>query len=99
MVAERYVDSAETETLGLSKIGECNMALPSDFSAKLLATLQKRKVNPICELCGQNNWAVVDQAVSVQITDLSGGFSRHKILDAYHHVMSRPDPDFVPNFI
>lgn len=51
------------------------MALPSDFSAKLLATLQERKVNPICELCGQNNWAVVDQAVSVQITDLSGRFS------------------------
>lgn len=51
------------------------MPMPPDFREKLLSALQERNVNPTCELCGHNNWAVVDQAVSVQITDLSGGFS------------------------
>ena len=50
------------------------MPLPADFRDKLLAALNQRGVTPICEICGRNNWAVVDQAVSVQITDLSGTF-------------------------
>jgi hypothetical protein len=50
------------------------MAVPADFRAKVLAALAQKRVTPACELCGQNNWAVVDQPVSVQITDLSGGF-------------------------
>jgi hypothetical protein len=51
------------------------MPLPPDFRQKLLAALQERKINATCEVCGHNNWAAIDQAVSVQITDLSGGFS------------------------
>lgn len=48
------------------------MAIPIDFKAQLLEKLKERHVKPLCELCGQNNWAVVDQAISIQITDLSG---------------------------
>jgi hypothetical protein len=49
------------------------MPLPVDFKEQLLKKLSERGVNPQCEVCGHNNWAVVDQAISVQITDLSGG--------------------------
>lgn len=51
------------------------MPLPPDFRDKLLAKLAEKRINPVCEICGQNTWAVVDQAVSIQITDLSGAFS------------------------
>lgn len=47
------------------------MPLRPDFRDKLLAKLAEKRINPVCEICGQNTWAVVDQAVSVQITDLS----------------------------
>lgn len=50
------------------------MSLPSDYRNKLLAALQERGVEGKCGLCGHNDWAVIDQAVSVQITDLSGSF-------------------------
>ena len=50
------------------------MPLPADFKDQLLQKLAEKKINPNCECCGQNNWAVIDQAVSVQLTDLSGGF-------------------------
>ncbi|MBM3300634.1 MAG: hypothetical protein FJY85_11835 [Deltaproteobacteria bacterium] len=50
------------------------MALPSDYREQLLAKLAERKVRPICEICGQNNWAVIEQAVSIQITDISGAY-------------------------
>lgn len=50
------------------------MPLPADFRLKLLAALNQRGVKPTCEVCGKDNWAVIDQAVSVQITDLSGTF-------------------------
>jgi hypothetical protein len=48
------------------------MPLAPDFKDKLLAALSKRGINPLCECCGKNDWTVIDQAVSVQITDLSG---------------------------
>ena len=51
------------------------MALPKDFNERLLATLKEKRVNPVCEICGHNDWAALDQAVSLQITDLSGTFS------------------------
>lgn len=51
------------------------MPLPTDFKDRLLAKLSERGMRPQCEICGHNDWAVVDQAVSVQITDLSGGFT------------------------
>jgi hypothetical protein len=51
------------------------MALPPDFKETVLAKLTEKRANPVCEICGQNNWAVVDQAVSIQVTDLSGAFS------------------------
>jgi hypothetical protein len=50
------------------------MPLPADFRDRLLAALKERGAKSICEICGQNNWAVIDQAVSILITDLSGGF-------------------------
>lgn len=50
------------------------MAIPDDYKKSVLDELAKRKINPVCECCGQNNWAVLDHPVSVQITDLSGSF-------------------------
>ena len=50
------------------------MSLPTEFREKVLAALSEKRANPTCEICGQNNWSVVDQAASVQLTDLSGGF-------------------------
>ncbi len=50
------------------------MSLPPEFGDKLIEKLTERGVQIKCELCGQNSWAIVDQAVSVQITDLSGAF-------------------------
>lgn len=48
------------------------MALPPDFKGRLLAALAQRGVKSQCECCGQNNWAVVDQAIGLPISDLSG---------------------------
>jgi hypothetical protein len=48
------------------------MPLPQDFNQRLLAELSNRGINPKCECCGQNDWTVIDQAVSILITDLSG---------------------------
>ena len=35
------------------------MPLPEDYQTKLLAALQQKGVNPICEVCTHNDWAVV----------------------------------------
>jgi hypothetical protein len=51
------------------------MPLPPDFREKVLAALAQKWPNPSCDICGHNNWAVVDQAVSIQVTDLSGSVS------------------------
>ena len=48
------------------------MPLPGDFKAKLLQRLAERGVRPQCEVCGQNNWAALEQAIGLPITDLSG---------------------------
>jgi hypothetical protein len=48
------------------------MSLPEKFQERLVQTLRERGANSICEVCGKNNWAVIDQAVSIQVTDLSG---------------------------
>lgn len=50
------------------------MSLPSDYREKLINALKERGANVICEVCGRNNWAVIDQAVSIQVTDLSGSW-------------------------
>ncbi|GIW50776.1 MAG: hypothetical protein KatS3mg081_0131 [Gemmatimonadales bacterium] len=48
------------------------MPLPSDFKDKVLEKLRERRVRSDCELCGQNNWAFVEQAIGLPLTDLSG---------------------------
>ena len=48
------------------------MPLPIDFKDQLISELAKRGVNHACEVCSKNDWAVVDQALSIQITDLTG---------------------------
>jgi len=50
------------------------MPLPNNYKERLLEELKKRGSKANCELCDHNNWAVVDQAVSLNITDLSGSF-------------------------
>jgi hypothetical protein len=49
------------------------MALPADYKEKLVEELKKRGFSQ-CEVCGKNNWSVVDQAVGLTLTDLSPGF-------------------------
>ena len=50
------------------------MSLPSNFKEKLLEALKERSANATCEICNHNDWAVIDQAVSIQVTDLSGAW-------------------------
>ena len=50
------------------------MGLPENFQERLVQALRDRGANTTCEVCGKNNWAVIDQAVSVQVTDLSGNW-------------------------
>jgi uncharacterized Zn finger protein len=40
---------------------------------KIIDSLQKKKVGTTCPSCGQNEWAIIDQVVSVQIADINGG--------------------------
>jgi hypothetical protein len=48
------------------------MPLPSNYRDQLILALQQRKAKTTCEVCEQNNWAIVDQAIGLPITDLSG---------------------------
>lgn len=48
------------------------MPLPPNFKDLLIIALQQRKTKSVCEVCEQNNWAIVDQAIGLPITDLSG---------------------------
>jgi len=50
------------------------MTLPIDFKEKLIKILNEKGVTVKCELCGQNNWAVADQAVTLNISKLEGPF-------------------------
>ena len=49
------------------------MALPPNFKDRLLKKLNERGVRNICEACGRNNWAVVDQPIGLMISDMTGG--------------------------
>ena len=51
------------------------MALPENFQQKVLEALNKKKINANCEVCGQNNWSVGDQAVTLLVSNLEGGIS------------------------
>ena len=46
-------------------------AIPN-YKDQLLKKLNEKNINPTCECCGHNDWAVIDQPVSLDITDLSG---------------------------
>ena len=50
------------------------MPLPDNYKQLILNKLKEKNAMPQCEICLQNNWAVVDQAVSAPVSDLSGGF-------------------------
>ena len=51
------------------------MSLPENFQHKVLEALNKNKINANCEVCGQNNWSVADQAVTLLVSNLKGGIS------------------------
>lgn len=51
------------------------MALYPDLSEKLVAALAERGATGTCEVCGKNDWAIADRAISLNLTDLSGSFS------------------------
>jgi hypothetical protein len=48
------------------------MTVPPNFQQQVIAALNSRGTRAACEVCGQNNWAAVDQPVAINITDLSG---------------------------
>ena len=48
------------------------MPLPSNYRDQLLLALQQRKAKSICQVCERNDWTIVDQAIGLPITDLSG---------------------------
>ena len=50
------------------------MPLPDNYKDLVLKKLKERRTTPQCEICNENNWAVVDQAVSIPVSDLSGNF-------------------------
>lgn len=47
------------------------MVWPSDFGKKVLEKLQQKGMRTECEMCGKNDWSVVEQPVSVYV---SGAF-------------------------
>ena len=49
------------------------MSLPDDFKEQLLEKIKTKMIKTDCELCDQNSWSVVDKAIALNITDLSGG--------------------------
>lgn len=50
------------------------MALPDDFKEQLLAKVKSRMKETDCELCRENNWSVLDTAIALNLTDLTGAF-------------------------
>jgi hypothetical protein len=50
------------------------MPLPSNYKDQIIQKLNERGAMPKCELCGHNDWSVVEQAVTAPISDLSGTF-------------------------
>jgi len=46
-----------------------------DFREKILARLAERGIKPQCEVCGHNNWAVVDQPITIVVTGVIPGSS------------------------
>jgi len=50
------------------------MDSPTDFKDQLLSKLLERGVKPQCEICGHNHWAVVEQAIPLQMTVPYGAF-------------------------
>jgi hypothetical protein len=51
------------------------MGLPQNFKQQLVTALKARGAKSECELCQRDDWTIVDQAVSIQITDLSGSWT------------------------
>jgi len=49
------------------------LRLPEDLSDKVIEALIKKGVAPKCELCSRNNWSVVNQAVTLTVSDLTDG--------------------------
>ncbi len=48
------------------------MAENTNFKNEVLTKLREKGIKANCEICNNNNWAFVDQPVSVNITDMSG---------------------------
>ena len=51
------------------------MALPTDYKNQVLSALQKKQINANCEVCGQNDWSIIDKAVTLNMSDLDGTFT------------------------
>ena len=51
------------------------MALPKDYQAQVIKALQEKRINANCEVCSQNNWSIIDKAVTLNMSNLDGSFS------------------------
>ncbi|MFZ5584985.1 MAG: hypothetical protein ACOZHQ_03540 [Thermodesulfobacteriota bacterium] len=51
------------------------MSLPKDYKDQLLKRLHEKKVGPICERCSQNDWVVIENGISLIISDFGNAFS------------------------
>ena len=48
--------------------------MPVEFREQILTKLREKGVGPQCELCGSNDWTLVEQAVMTVVASGSGGF-------------------------
>jgi hypothetical protein len=49
--------------------------MPPDFRERVLAKLREKGVRPQCELCGANDWNMVEQPVMTVVASGSGAFA------------------------
>ena len=51
------------------------MSLPDNFQQKILDAFQEKRINANCEVCGHNDWSVLEEAVTLLVSRLEGGIS------------------------
>ena len=43
------------------------MKKPTNYRELIINALTEKKANPVCPSCGHNNWAVIDEIVSITV--------------------------------
>jgi ribosomal protein L32 len=50
------------------------MKKPANFRERVIRSLTEKKANPVCPSCGHNNWAVIEEIVSITVAASDGGY-------------------------